>query len=88
MSLLNKLQKEGSQLSVANGGKIDVNPLATQASKLHADGNDPGYSVNGVSAAAVNTAYQQYNDGILNPLPQPSQLDPGKPTKYLDNLPK
>jgi hypothetical protein len=90
MSLIDKLQKNGSKLSAANGGKISVNPLATQQSKLHADGNKPGYSVDGSNASTVNSQYQQYNDGAVNILPQPSLLDlNGKqPNKYTDNLPK
>ena len=87
-SLLNKLQTEGSKLSAANGGPIAVNPLATQQSKMHADGSNPGYSVNGVGAQVVNTDYQEYRDGVNNLLPPPSNLDPGKVTKYMDNLPK
>lgn len=87
-SLLDKLQKQGSKLSAANGGPIAVNPLATQQSKMHANGNDPGYSVTGAGAQAVNNDYQEYRDGVNNILPPPSNLDPGKVSRYLDNLPK
>jgi len=90
MSLIDKLKQQGSVLSAANGGSISVNPLATQQSKLHADGTNPGYSLDGANASTVNSQYQAYKDGAVNALPQPSQLDlNGKqPSKYTDNLPK
>ena len=89
MGLLNKLQTQGSILSIANGGVVPVNPLATRQSKLHADGNQPGYSLNGANVQTVNSQYQQYVDGTNNILPPPSQLDlnGGIPTQYLNNLP-
>lgn len=87
MSLLNKLQTQGSQLSAANGGPIAINPLATKQSKLHADGSAPGYSVDGSNQSSVNNSYQQYNDGVVNTLPQPTQLEITNITKYTDNLP-
>ncbi len=90
MSLIDKLTTKGSKLSVANGGPISVNPLATQQSKLHADGDKPGYSVDGANASTVNSQYQQYNDGTTNILPRPSNLDLNgkKPAQYINNLPK
>jgi hypothetical protein len=89
MGLLTKLQTAGSTLSIANGGQVATNPLATQQSKLHADGNAPGYSVNGANASLVNSQYQQYVDGAPNILPQPSQLDlnGSTPSQYINNLP-
>jgi hypothetical protein len=89
MGLLTKLQTAGSTLSIANGGPVSTNPLATQQSKLHADGNAPGYSVNGANASLVNSQYQQYVDGAPNILPQPSQLDlnGSTPSQYINNLP-
>lgn len=89
MGLLTKLTTEGSPYSVGNGATPPTNPLATQQSKLHADGNAPGYSLNGSHFSDVNDAFQQYNDGALNVLPQPSLLDRDglTPPKYLDNLP-
>lgn len=89
MGLLTKLQLAGSILSVANGGPISTNPLATQASKMHASGNLPGYSLNGNGVGTVNSQYQQYDDGAVNVLPQPSLLDlnGATPTEYLNNLP-
>ena len=91
MGLLTKLTTlGGSPLSVANGGPIAVNPLATQQSKMHANGNQPGYSVNGSQFSTVNPQYQQYNDGAVNVLPQPSLLDlnGATPTAYINNLPQ
>lgn len=89
MGLLTKLQTAGSTFSIANGGQVATNPLATQQSKLHADGNAPGYSVNGANASLVNNQYQQYVDGAPNILPQPSQLDlnGSTPSQYINNLP-
>lgn len=76
--------------SLGFGGTTpSVNPGATQQSKLHADGDQPSYSLNGANKSAVNAAYNEYLDGSPNPLPQPSQLDlnGASPSKYLDNLP-
>ena len=89
MGLLTKLQTAGSTFSIANGGQVATNPLATRQSKLHADGNAPGYSVNGANASLVNSQYQQYVDGAPNILPQPSQLDlnGSTPSQYINNLP-
>lgn len=47
MGLLTKLTTEGSNLSKYDGATPPVNPLATKQSKLHADGSQPGYSLNG-----------------------------------------
>lgn len=92
MGLLTKLTTPGggSSLSAANGGAIAVNPLATQQSQLHANGNQPGYSVNGAGFSTVNSQFQQYNDGVGNVLPQPSLLDlnGATPTEYINNLPQ
>lgn len=89
MSLLNKLTNQGSPLSIANGGQVNTNPLATAQSKLHADGNNPGYSINGANFSTVNNQFQQYVDGVNNVLPQPSQLDLNgtTPSQYINNLP-
>jgi len=90
MGLLDKLTKMGSIFSANNGGPIAINNLATKQSKLHADGSTPGYSINGANASSVNSDYQEYRDGAINSLPQPSQLDLNglTPKRYLDNLPK
>jgi hypothetical protein len=90
MGLYDKLTNQGSTLSNLNGAKGKPNPGATKTSKLHADGNQPSYSLDGSNKATVNAAYQEYDDGDPNILPLPSQLDlDGKtPSKYTDNLPK
>jgi hypothetical protein len=84
MGLLDKLTNNGSTLSVGNGATPSINPLATAASRLH-----DSYSINGSNASLVNSQYASYNDGAINILPQPSQLDldGATPTQYLDNLP-
>jgi len=89
------LTTQGSTLTAYNGTTPPVNPLATQQSKLHADGGQPSYSLDGSNVVEVNKANNEYNDGTINFLPQPSQLDLNgrKPVvagklPYLDNLPK
>jgi hypothetical protein len=90
MGILNKLTTEGSAFTAYNGATPQVNPLATQQSKLHADGDAPGYSLDGAFASAVAAQSNDYLDGVTNPLPLPSQLDLNgvAPVKYLDNLPE
>jgi hypothetical protein len=75
MGLLDKLTTNGSVYSYGNGQTPAINPGATQQSKLHVDGNTPGYSLDGSDFTDVNNAYQQYNDGVNNILPLPSSLD-------------
>jgi hypothetical protein len=90
MGILNKLTTEGSSYSAYDGSTPPTNPLGTQQSKLHADGNAPGYSLNGDQANVVTPQYNAYLDGVLNPIPLPSLLDlnGATPPKYLDNLPE
>ena len=90
MGILTKLTTEGSILSAHDGNNPPVNPLATQQSKLHADGNAPGYSLNGANASTVTTQYNGYEDGTPNQIPLPSQLDLNgvTPPQYLNNLPQ
>ena len=87
--LLDKLTTDGSVYSYGNGQTPNTNPGATQQSKLHADGSQAGYSLNGSDFNDVNTAFQSYNDGTTNALPLPSQLDLNgqRPTPYSDNGP-
>jgi hypothetical protein len=89
MGLLDKLTTTGTPYSYNNGTTPITNPGATSLSKLHVDGNQPSYSINGANFGDVNTAFQAYNDGVNNILPQPSQLDlnGSTPLKYADNLP-
>ena len=90
MGLLDKLTTAGSPYSYGNGTTPSVNPLATQLSTLHADGSAPGYSLDGSDFSTTNAAFQQYNDGVNNILPQPSQLDLNgtTPNQYINNLPQ
>jgi len=94
MSLLNKLTQTGSPFSITgNGSTPPTNILATNQSKLHADGSQASYSVNGANFTQVNNAFQAYVDGMPNNLPQPSQLDYNNGTipttdQYLLNLPQ
>lgn len=84
MGLLDKLQQQGSPLTAYDGITPPVNPLATPQSQLQT------YSLNGVDKSNVNSAYQQYLDGAINNLPQPSQLDLNgvTPPQYIANQPK
>jgi len=91
MGLLKKLTTDGSNLSKYDGAQPPINPLATKQSILHANGNQPGYSLNGSGASQVIRDYGNYEDGVNNAIPQPSQLDffNGKePIKYINNLPE
>jgi hypothetical protein len=93
MGLLDMLTNQGgSSLSAYDGATPPINPLATQQSKLHADGTQASYSVSGANFNTVNPQYQSYLDGVPNNLPQPSVLDRDNgsvdPSKwYLNNLP-
>jgi len=89
MGLKTKLMTTGSPLSYGSGTTPTVNPGATQLSKLHVDGNQPGYSLNGALFPVVNTAFQAYNDGVINILPLPSflDLDGVTPPQYIASLP-
>lgn len=85
MGLYDKLLTAGSGLSTHDGATPPTNPLATNASELHYT-----YSLNGKNFSTTNSQYQAYEDGVVNLLPNPSQLDlDGKtPPKYTDNLPR
>lgn len=93
MGLLDRLTQGGSPYSITgNGSTPSTNVGATQQSKLHASGEEAGYSLNGNFAQEVNAAYVSYVDGAPNVLPQPSQLDlngglPGY-GRYKDNAPE
>ena len=83
MGLLDKLQQQGSPLTAYDGATPTINPLVTPQSQLQT------YSLNGANGNEVNNAYQQYLDGAINNLPQPSQLDlnGNTPTQYINNQP-
>jgi len=88
MGLLNLLTSHASNLGFS-GATPTINPGATQQSKLHADGNQPSYSLNGANFPTVNAAYNEYIDDAPNALPQPSQLDlnGATPSQYINHLP-
>ena len=91
MGLLDKLISQGgSRYSDTNGATPQINPGATKLSVLHADGNKPGYSLDGSNASKVIADFNAYSDGVNNTIPQPTQLDLNSktPSKYSDNLPK
>ena len=90
MGLYDMLTNQGSALTAYNGTTPPVNPLATPQSKLHADGNQPGYSLNGSFTNQVSNQMNLYEDGQTNPLPLPSTLDlnGATPTQYILNAPE
>lgn len=88
MGLLDKLTTEGSAYTEYDGLTPAINPLATRDSKLHADNNTEGYSLNGQKFSEVNPSYQAYSDGYNNNLPQPTILDRTNITRYSDNFPE
>jgi len=75
-----------------NGTTPSINPLATNQSKLHAYGQgegQPGYSYDGSNLTEILPQFNEYNDGDLNVLPDPTKLDlndpvgvPGLPPSY------
>jgi hypothetical protein len=76
MGLLDMLLNQGSPLSIANGGPVPINPLATPQSILHgAGGTQAGYSTTGAGGTQLIIDFNSYVDGVNNSLPQPSQLD-------------
>lgn len=90
MGLKDKLQQGGNtKLTRYHGATPPTNQGATKGSKLHANGDQPSYSLDGSNFSTANNAYQAYDDGVRNALPRPSALDlDGKsPSKYTDNLP-
>lgn len=76
MGLREKLETEGSTFTKLSGGDGEVNIGATKASKLHGtQTGEAGYSIDGAFTSEVNNAFQAYDDGVINQLPQPSGLD-------------
>lgn len=76
MGLQDLLKTKGSDLSKHDGATPPTNPLATSTSGLHAkpDGK-AGYSLDGGQSQEVKKAYNEYEDGVANIIPQPSKLD-------------
>jgi hypothetical protein len=81
MGLNDTLVNQGSRYSKYNGQTPNVNPLATRQSKLHGGavelpGDSPsGYSINGAYRKEVTKYYAEYDDGVVNALPEPSNYD-------------
>lgn len=77
MGILQRLisQTGGSEFSI-NNGATPTSIASTTDSKLHGtfDGQ-PGYSTNGAFEAEVTQQWNEYNDGMTNALPRPSDLD-------------
>ena len=91
MGLLTKLTTDGSNLSINDGLTPAINPLTTPGNSIHSTGIvTNSYSLNGSNANTIGTLVAQYEDGINNPLPQPSILDLQglTPPQYLNNLPE
>jgi hypothetical protein len=103
MGLLDKLETEGSKFTYTANGAVATpypdsfipatNQLATQNSILHGtSAGGAGYSLTGAGAGFVGALYEQYKDGVPNPLPNPStlDLDGNVPLygKYEDNAPE
>ena len=83
MGLLTKLTTDGSNLSINDG--------LTPGNSIHSTGIvNNSYSLNGSNVNAIGALVAQYEDGINNPLPQPSNLDLNgiTPSQYLNNLPE
>jgi len=85
---------------VANGD-VPKSKLAGEESPLHASKNGTeGYSLNGEGVADVTKLYNEYDDGVVNTLPNPTNYEnfpdptntftpPYNPTKkYIDNHPE
>lgn len=86
MGLLDKYLDDGSNYTTYNNAGQPNTVLATAQSNLHY------YSVGRFELMQdVNNSYQQYDDGVPNPLPMPSQLDISNgytPFQYQYNLPE
>ena len=76
MGLLTKLTTDGSTLSINDGLTPSTNPLTTPGNSIHSTGIvNNSYSLNGSNVNAIGALVAQYEDGINNPLPLPSNLD-------------
>ena len=80
MGLNDTLLNQGSRYSKYNGQDPSVNPLATRQSQLHGTQASPrggaaGYSIDGAYQKEVNKYYAEYDDGVVNALPRPSDYD-------------
>lgn len=87
MGILSKLIDDGSEYSIYTSygispanSNIPINPLATKQSNLHYDSETQkeGYSVLGNEASHAQDTiqnYANYKDGVLNSIPQPTNLE-------------
>jgi len=77
MSLKNKLQNQGSNLTKWSGTTPKVNRGASKQSTLHGYNELYGYSTSGDFFTPTNQASNDYDNGSPKtfPLPRPSQLD-------------
>jgi len=83
-TLLPGFSTEGSGLTEYDGTTPQINPLATKLSTLHYNpkSNSEGWSVTGkLDQTGMQTIknYSLYQDGVFNPIPQPSTLDLNDP---------
>lgn len=83
-TLLPGFSTEGSGLTEYDGTTPKINPLATKLSTLHYDfkTNSEGWSLRGYqSPSGFKTVsdYVAYQDGVFNPIPDPTTLDLNDP---------
>ena len=71
--------KNGSEYAPkynANDGDVPETPLAGKNSPLHADKDGKeGFSLNGNNLNGVTKLYSEYDDGAINTLPKPTELE-------------
>ena len=75
MSLKDKLQNQGSDLTKFNGSTPSTNLGATKQSRLHGFDDEYGYSTSGNYYVTTNLSSELYDNGGSWPLRQPSNLD-------------
>jgi hypothetical protein len=71
--------KNGSEYAPkynANDGAVPETPLAGKNSPLHADKDGKeGFSLNGKDLNGITKLYSEYDDGAINTLPIPTELE-------------
>ena len=86
MGLIDKLQNDGSPLSVNNGQTPPTNPLATVHSQLHAThGGGLGASMD-VGINSNLPGFAGYRDGVQNAVPQLTSLSKNGEHATLHNV--
>tara|TARA_R110000796_G_scaffold251458_2_gene382910 strand:+ start:1822 stop:2376 length:555 start_codon:yes stop_codon:yes gene_type:complete len=86
MGLLDKLQNDGSALSVNNGQTPPTNPLSTNQSKLHAA---PNGMLGASMAQSINAnlpGFFEYRDGVQNVVPTITSLSKFGQHSYYHNV--